>query len=187
MTNYFDIIDQIEPKDALTTLILLLEEIELLSENLSAFIYLNLETDSENQAYNNARVVLNQKLIKLARPNVMFEKYIAGIDNLDDVISSCDLLQGYRFFLTEIKNNSIHLLSDEEEVLIAEMNQSGGGLLLQMYTSLTSTLEVGYQGKKISLSETRNLAYNPNSEVRKEGYFAERESYHQINKALVLH
>jgi pepF/M3 family oligoendopeptidase len=171
-------------KENLKLLLKKLEEIELLADKFAAFVRLNIATDTTNKEFNNAMVVLNQKFIKMALPQTLFEKYIAGIENLNDVIDGDDYLKEHEFFLTEIKENSKYLLSDEEEVLIAELNQSGGSLFSKMQSNLTSTLQVDYQDKVIGLSEVRNLAYSDDPKVRRDAYIAEVKSYKKINKAM---
>src|SRR5690554_2843540 len=170
-------------KDKLKAFILKLEELQTLSTKLGGFISLSLATDATNQAFNNAMVVLRHKFLKTTLPSTLFEKFVASINNLDAVIKEDELLSEYEFMLTEIKEGSKHLLSDEEEVLAAELNQSGGSLFAKMHSDLTSTLEVDYDGEKINLSQVRNLAYDEDPEVRRKAYYAERASYGKINQA----
>ncbi|HEY8445297.1 MAG TPA: M3 family oligoendopeptidase [Bacilli bacterium] len=182
-TSFLKQLNDKNPKVCLKDIILQFEEINLLASKLSSFIHLTLSTDATNKEFNNAMVVLRQKFVKMALPETLFEKYVARIDNLDEVIQSDKLLQEYEFMLKEIKENSMHLLSDDEEVLIAELNQSGGSLFSKMHNDLTSTLEVDYNGEVITLSKVRNYAYDADPIVRKNAYFAELASYKKINKA----
>lgn len=163
--------------------ILLFEEVELLAGRLASFIQLSLATDSTNTDFNNAWVVLQQTLLKFTLPNTLFEEFVAKIDDLDSIIHQDPLLEEYAFMLREIKEQSIHLLSDEEEVMAAELNQSGGSLFAKMQTVLTSTLEVEYDGRVEPLSKIRNMAYDANPEVRKKAYEAEVAAYKKINKS----
>lgn len=171
------------PKEKLVEFILLIEELNLLSGRLTSFVSLSLSTDSTNPDFNNAMVVLQHKLIKTTLPLTLFDKFIASIDNLEAIIEEDELLQTYKFMLLETKAQSIHLLSDEEEVLAAELNQSGGSLFSKMHNDLTSTLEVDYNGEVINLSKVRNLAYDADPVVRKNAYMAELASYKKIAKA----
>jgi pepF/M3 family oligoendopeptidase len=159
------------------------EDLQLLSSKLGGFVQLSLSTDSTNESFNNAMVVLQQKLVKTTLPLTLFEKFVASVDNLEEIINSDSFLKEYEFMLKEIKNESIHLLTDDEEVLAAQLNQSGGSLFSKMQTVLTSTLEVDYDGKVINLSKVRNLAYDSNPETRKKAYLAEKESYKKIAKS----
>lgn len=173
--------------DALTSLenfLLAIEKYQVIATKLFAFVSLSLATDSTNSAFNNQMVVLRQKAIKTTLAFTLFEKFVAGVENLNEIISKSELLSEYKFMLTEIKEKSIHLLSDEEEVLAAELNQSGGSLFSKMQTVLTSTLEVDYDGKVINLPKVINLAYDSDPKVRKAAYEAELASYKKIEKPM---
>lgn len=170
--------------EKLENFILAIEKYQVTATKIFAFVSLSLATDSTNSAFNNQMVVLRQKAIKTTLAFTLFEKFVAGINNLEEIISKSKLLNEYKFMLLEIKEKSIHLLSDEEEVLAAELNQSGGSLLSKMQTVLTSTLEVDYDGKVISLPKVRNLAYDSDPKVRKSAYEAELEAYKKIEKPM---
>lgn len=160
-----------------------LEKYHLLATKLMSFVYLILATDSTNSAYNNTMVVLQQKFVRTTLANTLFEKFVAQISDLDFVINQSDFLKEYSFILWEIKDNAIHLLSEQEEVLAAELNQSGGSLFSKMQNDLTSTLEVEYNGEIVTLPKIRNLAYDANPKKRKTAYEAELKAYKKIEKA----
>ena len=175
---------QKDPKKELEEYIIALEDYQLIVIKLFSFVSLSLATDSTNQQFNNAMVVLRQKALKTTLANTLFEKYVASLDNLEEIIDQSKLLCEYKFMLLEIKEQSIHLLSDEEEVLAAELNQSGGSLFSKMQTVLTSTLEVDYDGAIVSLPKVRNLAYENDQKVRKAAYEAELAAYKKIEKPM---
>lgn len=146
------------------------------------FIYSNLRY-SANTADSEAAStmgVLMGKLSATAAPSAALNKVIAGIDGLERIIEENEDLGEYKFYLTQIKEESKHLLTDEEESLFAEMNISGASAWSDLQSSLTSSLKVDYNGEKITLSAVRNLAYDPDPEVRKNAYYAELAAYDQI-------
>ncbi len=173
-----------ESQETMEKFIVLLEEYQNTVTKLASFISLTLATNSTNIEFNNERVVLSQKALQATLPITLFSKFVAKQDDLEGLISKSDLLKEYEFMLLEIKANSLHLLSDEEEVLAAELSQSGGSLYSKMQTDLTSTLEVDYDGKVISLPAVRNLAYDNDPETRKKAYFAELEAYKKVQKPM---
>lgn len=149
------------------------------------FIYCNLRY-SANTADGEAAStmgVLMGKLSATAGASAALNKLIAGIDNLESLIEENADLQEYKFYLTQIKEESKHLLTDEEEALFAEMNISGASAWSDLQSSLTSTLKVDYNGEKITLPAVRNLAYEADAEVRRNAYYAELASYDQIKTA----
>ena len=149
------------------------------------FIYANLRY-SANTADSEAAStmgVLMSKLSATAAPAAALNKLIAGIENLEDLIKENSDLAEYEFYLTNIKEESKHLLTDEEESLFAEMNISGASAWSDLQSSLTSSLKVDYNGESITLPAVRNLAYEADAEVRKDAYEAELASYEQIKTA----
>ncbi|MDD3191179.1 MAG: M3 family oligoendopeptidase [Bacilli bacterium] len=174
---------QNNPRETLKKSILLGEEIHVIAAKLFGYISLQLATDSTNADFSNAMVVLRQKMLKTTLPETKIDRYVALLPNLEEVIASDPLLEEVRFILLETKANHLHLLSDEEEVLAAELNQSGGSLFSKMQTVLTSTLEVDYEGTTIPLSKVRNLAYDADPLIRKSAYFAEKLAYKKIERS----
>ena len=172
-----------DPKTKLVELIKLQEEINMVAGRLMSFLSLTLAVDSRNLEFNNMMVKIQQKFVQITIPDTLFEKYVASIDNLDEIIESDSLLKEYEFMLKEIKESSIHLLSEQEEELAAQLNQSGGSLFSKLQNDLTSTVEVEYDGTIINLAKVRNLAYEGNPEVRKNAYEAELATYKKIDKA----
>ncbi len=149
------------------------------------FIYCNLRY-SANTADGEAAStmgVLMGKLSATAGASAALNKLIAGIESLESLIEDNADLKEYKFYLTQIKEESKHLLTDEEESLFAEMNISGASAWSDLQSSLTSTLKVDYNGEKITLPAVRNLAYEADAEVRKSAYYAELASYEQIKTA----
>lgn len=172
-----------DPSDATYTFLSMYEKIQMLGSKIASYLSLYLSCDTTNREYNNALVVFQQASLRLTLPYTLFRKHISKIDNLDAVIKQHPYLEEHRFLLEEIKANSNHLLSDQEEVLAAELNQSGGSLWTRMHSVLTSTLDVDYQGKTIPLSAVRNLAHNSDQKIRKDAFIAEKKSYEKIAKS----
>ena len=167
----------------LEAFLLLYEDLDNLVSKVAQFLNLTLATDVTNKEFNNAVVVLRKELLQTTLPLTLFEKFIAKIPDLDSVINKSEFLKEYEFFLKEIKDNSKYLLSEAEEVLAAEMNQSGGGLFSKMQGDLVSTLSCDYEGKSVPFSTIRNLAYDESKDVRKKAYEIEKESLKTINQA----
>lgn len=111
-------------------------------------------------------------------------KYIGSISNLEEIIERNAKLKEYKFFLKNTKENAMHTLGEEAEDVISKFNLSGGAAWENMRDYLTSTIEVDYKGKKVTLSDIRNMAYSPDKEVRKSAYEAELNSYEKIKDAV---
>jgi pepF/M3 family oligoendopeptidase len=77
-------------------------------------------------------------------------------------------------------------LSNEVEAMISAMDMTGGNAWGSLQTYMTSTVKVDYDGKQVTLSEIRNLAYSPDAAVRKAAYEAELACYDKIADAVAF-
>lgn len=112
------------------------------------------------------------------------KKFIASVDNLEELIEQDDFLKEYKYLLLETKKESRYLLGDDVEDVIARLDISGGMAWSNLQSYLTSSVEVDLNGEKITLSEVRNLAYSPDVKVRREAYEAELLAYEKIKDAV---
>ena len=67
---------------------------------------------------------------------------------------------------------------------MAKMQLSGGNAWSDLHGYITSTVPVSYRGKTINLSTVRNLAYDPDPQVRKDAYEAEIACYDRIKDSV---
>ena len=119
-------------------------------------------------------------LSEVAPADAAAQAYIAGIDNLEELIAEDALLLEYAYNLRNIKKNAVHLLKPSEEGIMAKMGLSGANAWEQLWETLTSTVQVEYRGGVQTLSGIRNLAYSADPAVRKEAYEAELKCYDKI-------
>ena len=187
-----DVIAFSESLDALGAEELLLKHIALETEisNLAEklFIYANLRY-SANTADNEAASmmgVLMGKLSATAAPSAKINKAIAKLENIEAVIENNEILKEHSYRILSIVKNSKHLLSDAEESLFATMNISGAFAWSDLQSTLTSSLKVDYNGEQITLSTARNLAYDPDQNVRKAAFEAELAAYPKIETSVAF-
>ncbi|MBQ8302031.1 MAG: M3 family oligoendopeptidase [Clostridia bacterium] len=184
-----DVISFAEGAGSLAPEELLLKHIELecavnsLAEKL--FIYANLRYSANTADTEAASTmgVLMGKLSAIAAPSAAVNKAIAKIENIEQIIEQNEILKEHSYRILTIVKNSKHLLSDAEESLFAEMDISGATAWSDLQSTLTSSLKVDYNGEQITLSSVRNLAYDPNPEVRKAAFEAELAAYPKIETA----
>jgi len=163
-----------------------MSSINALAYKVYGFINLNSSADTTNLEAKKYFVMVQQIFSELALAEARFEKLVATIPNLEQLISESELLKEYEFFILETKRHSLHMMSEAEEVLAAKLVQNSSSLWNQLQRYLTSTVEVDYSGKKITLPEVRNLAYDANPEVRKAAYEAELATYKKIEDAVAF-
>ena len=174
------------PKESLREIITLKEQMTVLVRRLFGYFSLRRSAnsaDSEGAAY---QTRLQQMMTATAKENVMFEKFVGAIENLDTLMEDDELLSAYRFYLTSIQESVKHCMSDEEEALFARMNIFGGKAWGDMTSPLTAGVEVEYNGEKTTLSAIRGLAESDDSAVRKAAYEAELACYAKIKDAIAF-
>jgi len=127
---------------------------------------------------------LMQKMGDATKAGTITEKYIAGIENLEEVIGEDELLRAYADRLHQIKKGAKYTLSEDVEEALARMDVSGGSAWSDLQGFLTSSVEVDYKGEKVTLSAIRNMAYDADPVVRKEAYEAELAAYEKIKDSI---
>lgn len=162
------------------------EEIELPLDRLGFYLSMRQSVESEN---GDIVAQLNRimKIIADVTPfDTALDKLLAGIPDVDELGKESTLVREYSFYLKEIQKNAEHLLPDEVEEMIAAMNLTAGSSWSRMQAYLTSTVEVDYDGDKVTLSQIRNLAYSPDAAVRKAAYEAELAVYEKIKDPIAF-
>ncbi len=125
---------------------------------------------------------LSTKTTEVTKTQTLFTRWLSAYPGLDADIRKNPFLKEHAFHLGEIVEEARHTLDEKTEVLIAKLRQTGGNEWSRLQSLLTSTVAVDYEGKKITLSQVRNLAYEADPEVRRKAYLAELEAYKQIEK-----
>lgn len=174
-------------KDALEEIIKDSSQLNTLVRKIAAFSSLTSATDATNEDALRSMDKISQMMSLMAKPDTRIQTYIKNIKDLNKVIDSSDLLQEHRFYLNEIYTQSKYLLSEEEEVLISKLKNSGSTAWSNLQNKLTSTLmvDVEIDGKieSLPLPVVRNMAYSPDKETRIKGYEAELKAYKKIEES----
>ncbi len=116
----------------------------------------------------------------IATPDATFRDWASKLPNLMDLVRSDETLKDYEFLFANIADSARYLLSGRGEEIMAKMALSGGNAWSDLHQYLTSTVPVTYRGQTTNLSAIRNLAYDPDPQVRKEAYEAELACYDRI-------
>ena len=175
-----------DPKDVLVRSLYLVEKLNGKASDLFSFASLSQATNTSDTKAAAILGRLSSKMSALAVPNTALTKYVAGLEDLDAVIASDPLLKEHEFYLKNIKESAGYTLSPEVEKVISLYEISGSSAWSDLQSFLTSTVPVEYKGKTTSLSDIRNMAYDPDPEVRKSAYEAELKSYDRIKDAIAF-
>ena len=174
-------------KDACTTvkeLLTLKEDYQTTVNRLANYCSLrqNADTnDGESVSYLGRLIQKDNDVTPFA---TAIDKYLATLENLDEIIGDDEMLQDYSYYLHEIQNSAKYLLSEEVETALGAMDMSGGNAWSDLQSYLTSSVKVDYNGETTTLSAIRNMAYSPDPEVRKSAFEAELSAYDKIKDAI---
>lgn len=116
----------------------------------------------------------------LAAPLAAFQEWAAKLPNLMELVQGDENLKEYTFLFQKLQESSRYLMPGIAESVAAKFSLSGGDAWSDMQQYLTSTVPVTYRGKLTNLSAIRNLAYDPDPQVRKDAYEAEIACYDRI-------
>ena len=122
----------------------------------------------------------------MAAPQAAFEEWASKLPNLMELVEADEFLKDYRFLFTKMSESSRYLLSGRGEEIMARMRLSGGSAWSDLQGYLTSTVPVSYRGTTTNLSAIRNLAYDPDPQVRKDAYEAEIACYDRIRDSVAF-
>ena len=120
----------------------------------------------------------------IAAPFAAFKDWAAKLPNLMELVKADEDLKDYTFMFENMAESARYLLPGIGEAVMARMELSGGSAWSEMQQYLTSTVPVAYRGQTTNLSAIRNMAYDPDPQVRKDAYEAEIACYDRIKDAV---
>ena len=169
-----------DPQEGLRKGTQLQEKIILLVNKLSLYASLRQSANTRDPEAGSQLGRIMNAYNGAAAPLATFEEWASKLPDLMERVQKDEQLKDYAFRFANMKENSRHLLGSRGEEIMARMEQSGGSAWSDLQSYVTSTVEVSYRDKTINLSAVRNLAYDPDPQVRKDAYEAELKSYESI-------
>jgi pepF/M3 family oligoendopeptidase len=153
------------------------DEIQELLDGLHNFGHLSYATDTSNhmaaKLIENVEALLPQHTL-LEAELILFLKDIPDLDRIIDTTSG---LSDYKFVLNEEKKAGEHLLSRDEELLLAELTNTGSSAWGRLQDQIVSSLTGEYDNKPTTLTVLRSKAYDKDSTIRRSAYEAELSAY----------
>jgi len=110
---------------------------------------------------------------QFAGPRAAFRSWICSLPDLMALVQGDELLSQYTYFFDKLRKESCHQLPGQGEEMMTRLGQSGSSAWARLYGFATSTVKIPWQGKTLSLSAIRNLARDPDPQVRKAAFEAE--------------
>lgn len=137
-----------------------------------SFVYAYVTTDSRNELAKRSMSRLENKGVELGKLGTRFTAWI-GAQDVEALIADSPAAADHAFALRKAHTAARHLMNPAEEDLAADLSLSGGMAWGKLHGTVSSQIEVQVDGKAIPMSAARNLAYDPDREVRRSGYEAE--------------
>ena len=160
------------------------ENIQQLAMKLAGYASLRQAADTRNPEAGSHMGRVMAVLAGQAAPMAAFESWASKLPGLMEQVRADETLKEYEFLFSNMADSSRYLLPGIGEAVMAKMSMSGSDAWSEMQQYLTSTVPVSYRGETTNLSSIRNLAYDPDPQVRKDAYEAEIACYDRIKDAV---
>ena len=149
---------------------------------LGAYIYAFVSVDSRDE-YAQARLSeLERHMVRLAKLSTRLTAW-AGSQEVDALMERSEQARQHAYWLQRARIAAAHMMSPAEEALAAEMRLTGSTAWSKLYGNFTSqiqtTVELRGERQTLTMSMLRNLAYDPDREVRRAAYEAELHAWEQ--------
>jgi pepF/M3 family oligoendopeptidase len=143
---------------------------------LAAYIRSFITTNSRDETAQARWSELQQHLVKLSQLGTRFTAWIGSLD-IEALIAGSEIARDHAYALRKARVRSEHLMPPQLEEFAAAQNLYSGSAWSKLYSTFTSQLTVPFEhdGKlsDLPISAIRNLAYNPDRDVRRRAYEAE--------------
>jgi len=150
---------------------------------LNAYISCFVSTNTQDTLAQARLSELQQPLVSLRQLGTRFTAWIGSLD-VEALLERSQVAKEHAYMLSKAKTRAAHLMTPPEETLAAELNVSGGTAWAKLHGDVTSQLSVPVEleGAKqdLPMSMIRNLAYDADRTVRKQGYEAELAGWKQV-------
>ena len=150
------------------------------SRTLYAYLSARIATDSRDETVQAALSEYQQVQVQLSLLGTRFTAWMGSLD-VESLVEQSALAQDHAYTLRRAQIESAHQMSPEEEVLVSEMDLVAGkawGKLRGTFTSqLMVDLELAGEPRQVPMSALRNLASDPDREVRRIAYEAEIDAW----------
>ena len=175
-------LDSMEPLEGLRKGIRLQEELDLVSDTLGAYPRLRAAANAKDMEAVSQSGQIMSIYSNMAGAGTVFRKWVCSIPNLMELVEQDAELADYTFLFKGMLDTQRYALSPEASQVSAKLRMSGSSAWAKLQGELTSTVPVHYRGSVTNLSSIRNLAYDPDPQVRKDAYEAEIACYEAIKE-----
>lgn len=184
MEAFASTLNETQPLDGLRRGIALQEQTEKLIGKLAGYASLRQAAETRNPEAGSQMGRIMAVYSSLAGPEAAFQAWAAQIPNLQELVREDEQLKEYAYLFSVMADSSRYLLPGRGEEIAAKLSLSGSDAWSELQQYLTSTVPVSYRGQTTNLSAIRNLAYDPDPQVRKDAFDAELGAYERIKDSV---
>lgn len=146
----------------------------------NAYIMSFITTDSYNTEAQARFSTMQAKQVELKLLATRFSAWIGSLD-VEGLIERSTIAKEHAYMLRKAKVQSEHLMAPQEEALAAELSLTGGSAWEKLYGTFSSQImvpiELEGEQQELPMTAIRNLAMNPDRQVRERAYHAEIDAW----------
>jgi oligoendopeptidase F len=145
-------------------------------DSMGSYLYGSISTDSRNEAAQARYSQFQERAVALDKLETRFTAWVGTLP-IEEVVARSTIGAEHAFPLRQLHVAARHLMSEEAEALAAELSPSSGAAWAKLHDNLTSqiTARVEVEGREqnLPMSAVRNLATEPDRDLRHRAWRAE--------------
>ena len=145
-------------------------------DSMGSYLYGCISTDSRNEAAQARFSQFQERAVALDKLQTRFTAWMGTLP-IEEVVEHSAVGAEHAFPLRQLSLAARHLMNEEAEALAAELSPSSGAAWAKLHDNLTSQItakvEVAGREQTLPMSAIRNLATDPDRELRRRAWQAE--------------
>ena len=158
----------------------LLNDVSQQLDSMGSYLYGCISTDSRNELAQARFSQFQERTVALDKLQTRFTAWLGTLP-IEELVVRSAVAAEHDYPLRQLHVASRHLMSEEAEALAAELSPSSGGAWAKLHDNLTSqiTARVELEGREqiLPMSAIRNLAMNPDRDIRRRAWQAELSAW----------
>ncbi|MGA9531378.1 MAG: M3 family metallopeptidase, partial [Anaerolineales bacterium] len=153
-----------------------------LSETLQGYLSCLVSADTTNEAAQAKDSELEQRMVRFSLLVRRLTAWLGSMD-VEAMIEESAVAAEHSYALRQSKVEAEHLMAPVLEELAAKLSLSGSKAMSRLHSEVSSQLEVELDvdgdRRKLPMSAVRNMAYNPDRDLRQSAYEAELATWEE--------
>ncbi len=162
----------------------LISKIKILSEGLKSYPYLRFTMNANDDQAKSRLEDIELLMTRLTGPMTRFKYWLKEND-----IDQSSLETG-QFHIKELLEKSMHMMTEKEENLFAQMNlvagESWGKLQKSLTSSIVVSIDIDGKDEKMPLSVAGKYLSHGDMAVREKAFHAINKAYETVDKSVAL-